>query len=55
MIEHCGLVGFRSPPPGAPVGAIDRLIYLGDDQQGVALEVMAVELRGDELLVVIPG
>jgi hypothetical protein len=30
----------------------DRLLYLGDDADGVALEVMAVELATNELLVI---
>ncbi|MBI2237694.1 MAG: toxin [Actinobacteria bacterium] len=37
------------PPPGQ---AEDRLIYLGDDEEGVPLEVMAVELGPDELYVI---
>jgi hypothetical protein len=30
----------------------DRLLYLGDDQDGVALEVMAVELQDGGLSVI---
>ncbi len=30
----------------------DRLLYLGDDADGVALEVMAVELETGELFVI---
>jgi hypothetical protein len=30
----------------------DRLLFLGDDQEGAALEVMAVELQGGELHVI---
>jgi hypothetical protein len=49
VIAHCGL-RFRVP---APLGqADDRLVYLGDDAQGVPLEVMAVEVAPGELLVI---
>ncbi len=49
MIEHCGLV-FRIPPP---TGQLDeRLVFLGDDEEGVALEVMAIELEGGGLYVI---
>jgi hypothetical protein len=40
------------PAPGAPADADPRLVYLGDDADGVALEVMAVELEDGSLLVV---
>ncbi len=40
MIEHAGLVYRITAPAG---GVDDRLVYLGDDGGGVALEVMAVE------------
>lgn len=49
MIEHCGLV-FRIPPPEGQVD--ERLLFLGDDEEGVPLEVMAVELEDDDLLVI---
>jgi hypothetical protein len=29
-----------------------RLVFLGDDEEGIALEVMAVELADDALLVI---
>jgi hypothetical protein len=32
------------PPANAPVGASSQLVFLGDDTDGIALEVMAVEL-----------
>jgi hypothetical protein len=50
VIEHCGLRFEQSPPVGAPGGADPRLVYLGDDAQGVALEVMAIELEDGSLL-----
>lgn len=49
VIEHAGL-RFRTPPPGG-VGD-DRLLYLGDDDEGVALEVMAIELEDGSLYVI---
>lgn len=49
MIEHCGLV-FRVPAPAGQVD--DRLLFLGDDEEGIALEVMAVELQGGGLYVI---
>lgn len=49
VIAHCGLV-FRVP---APAGELDeRLVFLGDDEDGFALEVMAVELEGGDLYVI---
>lgn len=51
MIEHCGLIGFQ-PAPSGFAGSTRRLIFLGDDPRGRALEVMAVELGDDELLVI---
>lgn len=49
MIEHCGLV-FRVPPPEGELD--ERLMFLGDDEDGAALEVMAVELEGGDLYVI---
>lgn len=52
VIEHSG-VRFEQPPPaGAPADADPRLVYLGDDADGVALEVMAIELEDGSLLVI---
>lgn len=52
VIEHCGLCFEQSPLAGAPAGADPRLVYLGDDAEGVALEVMAIELEDGSLLVI---
>lgn len=52
VIEHCGLRFKQESPAHAPVGASSRLIFLGDDTDGIALEVMAVELDNDNLLVI---
>lgn len=49
VIEHCGLL-FRVPPPSGQED--ERLLYLGDDAEGIPLEVMAVELHSGELFVV---
>jgi len=38
VIEHCGLVFVAEPPAGAPAGASERLVYLGDDAEGRPLE-----------------
>jgi hypothetical protein len=49
VIEHCGLV-LRVPPPDGD--GDERLLFLGDDEEGKALEVMAVELADGELYVI---
>lgn len=52
VIEHCGLRFDQEPPAGSPENASPRLVFLGDDMDGVALEVMAVELEDDIPLVI---
>ncbi len=52
VIEHCGLRFEQDPPVDAPENASSRLVFLGDDEEGTALEVMAVELANDALLVI---
>lgn len=52
VIEHCGLRFEQRPPAGAAAHADPRLVYLGDDAAGVALEVMAIELEDGSLLVI---
>ncbi len=52
VIEHCGLRFEQPPPSGSAAGAEPRLVYLGDDADDVALEVMAVELEDGSLLVI---
>lgn len=49
VIEHCGLVLGIAPPEGQ---VDERLLFLGDDREGVALEVMAVELENGDLYVI---
>ena len=50
MIEHCGQVYAVQPEP--PDRPNERLLFLGDDKNGVALEVMAVELLDGTLRVI---
>lgn len=47
-------VRFEEPPPDAEGARArsTRIVYLGDDDHGRALEVMAVEGKHDELLVI---
>ena len=49
MIEHCGLIFYVPPPANDPD---ERLLFLGDDDSGIALEVMAVQLEGGDLYVI---
>lgn len=51
VVEHCGLPFVVPAPPGAAVPD-DRLLFLGDDQHGVAVEVAAIELERGDLLVI---
>lgn len=50
VIEHCGLV-FDQPAAEAMPGE-NRLVYLGDDEHGVPLEVVAVENASGDLRVI---
>lgn len=52
VIKHCGLRFEVEARPDAPGGADTRLLYLGDDAEGVPVEVMAVELDNGDLLVI---
>jgi hypothetical protein len=49
VIEHSGLRFEQPPPAGAPAAAEPRLVYLGDDAEGVAPEVIAIELEDGSL------
>lgn len=52
VIEHCGL-RLEQPAPAESTKSRDvRLVYLGDDANGVPLEVMAVEQEDGDLLVI---
>jgi hypothetical protein len=51
-IAHCGLV-FGEGPPAEDAEVLDRrLVCLGDDASGRALEVIAVEGNKDDLIVI---
>lgn len=52
VVEH-HIARFEEPPPAASPGAHSvRLVLLGDDARGHALEVMAVQLADGDLLVI---
>lgn len=52
VIAHCGLA-FDEPAPSSHSEAMDaRLLCLGDDADGMELEVMAVEGSKGELVVI---
>jgi hypothetical protein len=53
VLEHCGL-WFREPVPydDDPVWRDDRILFLGDDANGTAFEVVALELDEGEFLVI---
>jgi methionyl-tRNA formyltransferase len=51
VIEHCGLVFAEPASPGAAIPGA-RLLFLGDDEHGVPLEVMSLELDNGDLLVI---
>ena len=52
VIEHCGLRFKQAPSPNASAGVSPRLVFLGDDADGIALEVMGVDLGDKGLLVI---
>jgi hypothetical protein len=46
-------IRFEEPPPAGRQGVSDiRLVFLGEDPQGEALEVMAIQLPNGGLLVI---
>ena len=51
LVAHCGLVFDEPARPGSSIPD-DRSLYLGDDEHGTALEVVAIALHGERLLVV---
>ncbi len=52
VIAHCGLA-FEEQAPTSEVDVLDaRLVCLGDDPEGQAIEVIAVEGSKDELIVI---
>jgi len=52
VIAHCGLIFEESAPTRDAEALDDRLVCLGDDADGTALEVMAVEGSKGELVVI---
>jgi uncharacterized DUF497 family protein len=50
VVEHCGLVFHQPASADSPGG--DRLIYLGDDEHSVPLEIVAVESKSGEIRVI---
>jgi uncharacterized DUF497 family protein len=50
LIDHCGLAFAQPAPDGAP--GQDRLVFLGDDAHGVALEAVAVANDAGDLRVI---
>lgn len=52
VIDHAGM-WIELPPPRDSFNRRDeRLVFFGDDQHGRALEIMAVAVSDDELLVI---
>lgn len=50
VIDHCGLVFDQPAPDDAP--GESRLVYLGDDEHDVHLEVVAVENESGDVRVI---
>ena len=50
VIRHCGLA-FDAPPLPGSLYTEDRLLILGDDRAGVAIEILATELENGDLYV----
>jgi hypothetical protein len=50
VIDHCGLVFDQPAPEDAP--GESRLVFLGDDEHDVPLEVVAVENESGDLRVI---
>lgn len=44
VVDHCGRIFEADAPADSPFPG-SRLLFLGDDQRGVALEVVAVEVE----------
>lgn len=51
-LENCTLVFKEAPPSNHPSATDTRLVFLGRDAAGMALEVIAVESEGANLLVI---
>lgn len=51
VIRHAPCT-FPIPPSVDPRWDVERVLFVGDDQRGVPLEVVAIELEDDSLLVI---
>lgn len=52
VLERCRLRFTEDPPEDPPQEASKRLVFLGDDEHGRAIEVMAVKHEDNSLLVI---
>ncbi|MFI4991063.1 MAG: hypothetical protein ACHQHO_09170 [Solirubrobacterales bacterium] len=52
VIAHYRARFEEPPPPDSPASGSIRIVYLGEDAHGRALEVMAVERDSGDLLVI---
>ncbi len=50
VIKHFGLYFYVPPPMGSPYRS-ERLLFLGDNQKGVAIEVLATRTEDGDLFV----
>jgi hypothetical protein len=51
-LEHCCAILEEDPPPRNPGAQAPRLVFLGEDSAGVALEVIAVRTNHASLMVI---
>ncbi len=51
VVDHCGLVFDEAAPADSRIPD-DRSVFLGDDANGVALEVAGIELDSGDLLII---
>jgi len=52
VVKRSGLAIEEDPPASAPAGATARYVFLGDDEHGRPLEVMAIERQDGSLKVI---
>ncbi len=50
VIRHCGLWFYVPPPVGSPYRS-ERLLFLGDNQKLVAIEVLATRTEDGDLFI----
>ena len=51
VVEHCGFVFDEEAPAGSDIED-DRSLYLGDDVNGVAIEVAGLDLESGDMVVI---